>query len=109
MAFPLEITFRHMDPSETIEALIREKVAKLETFPDHILSCRVVVEPKGKHRQDGNLYDVRIDLTVPGEEIVISRQADEHTEYRDLNVALRDAFDSARRQLTDHVRRRQHQ
>ena len=55
---------------------------------------------------NGNLYEVRVDITVPGEEIVVTREPSPHTEYRDIHVALRDAFDSARRQLEDYVRRR---
>jgi len=95
-----------MDHSEQIETLVREKAGKLEKFADHIMSCRVVVEPAAKHHQHGNLYEVRIDLTVPHEEIVVTREPSEHTEYRDIRVALRDAFDSARRQLEDYLRRR---
>jgi ribosome-associated translation inhibitor RaiA len=45
---------------------------------------------------------VRIDLKVPGKEIVVNRDHDE-----DIYVALRDAFDVARRQLEDHARRQQ--
>ncbi len=106
MQLPLQISFRHMEHSETIEALVREKAAHLDTFAGHIMSCRVVVEPAGKHHKHGNLYEVRIDITVPGEEIAVTREPSEHTEYRDIHVALRDAFDSARRQLEDYVRRR---
>jgi cold shock CspA family protein/ribosome-associated translation inhibitor RaiA len=95
-----------MEHSEAIEALIRDKVAKLDASPDHIMGCRVVIEPAGKHHEHGNLYEVRIDITVPGEEIVVTREPSQHTQYRDIHVALRDAFDSARRQLEDYVRRR---
>lgn len=105
MQLPLQISFRHMEHSEQIEELIRDKAAHLDTFANHIMSCRVVVEPAGQHHRHGNLYEVRIDLTVPGEEIVVTRESGEHTEYRDIHVALRDAFDSARRQLEDYVRR----
>ena len=106
MQLPLQVSFRHMEPSEAIEALIRERAAKLDTFAHHIMSCRVVVEPAGKHHERGNLYEVRIDLTVPGEEIAVTREPSQHTEYKDIHVALRDAFDSARRKLEDYVRRR---
>jgi cold shock CspA family protein len=95
-----------MAHSDTIEALVRDKAAHLDTFADHIMSCRVVVEPAGKHHLHGNLYEVRIDLTVPGEEIAVTCEPSEHTEYKDIQVALRDAFDSARRRLEDYVRRR---
>ncbi len=106
MQLPLQVSFRHMEHSPTIEAAVREKAAHLDTFADHIMSCRVVVEPAGKHHLHGNLYEVRIDITVPGEEIAVTREPGEHTEYRDIQVALRDAFDSARRKLEDYVRRR---
>jgi cold shock CspA family protein/ribosome-associated translation inhibitor RaiA len=107
MQVPLQVSFRHMKHSEAIEALIREKAAKLDASPDHIMGCRVVVGPVGKHHEHGNLYEVRIDITVPGEEIVVTREPSQHTAYKDIQVALRDAFDSARRRLADYVRRRQ--
>src|SRR5581483_7827988 len=106
MQLPLQVSFRHMQPSEEIEAIVREKAAELDKFAGDIMSCRVVVEPAGKHHQHGNLYEVRIDLTLAGEEIAVTREPSEHTEYRDIRVALRDAFDSARRKLEDYVRRR---
>ncbi len=99
MQLPLQVSFRHMEHSETIEALVRRKAAKLDSFAEHITSCRVVIEPAGKHHVHGNLYEVRIDLTVPREEIAVTREPSEHTEYRDIHIALRDAFDAARRQL----------
>jgi cold shock CspA family protein len=95
-----------MEHSEAIEASVREKAAHLDVFADHIMGCRVVVQPASQHHKHGNLYEVRIDLTVPGEEIVVTREPSQHTEYRDIHVALRDAFDAARRQLEDYVRRR---
>jgi len=106
MQLPLQVSFRHMEHSEAIEALVREKAAELDKFAEDIMSCRVVVELAGKHHQHGNLYEVRIDITVPGEEIAVTREPSEHTEYRDIRVAMRDAFDTARRKLEDYVRRR---
>jgi cold shock CspA family protein len=43
---------------------------------------------------------------VPGKEIAVNREPPRHTAYKDLEVAIRDAFDSARRQLEDYLRRR---
>jgi len=104
MQLPLQVSFRHMKHSKPIEALIRDRAARLDTFADHIMSCRVVVEPAGKHQREGQLYAVRIDLTVPGKEIAVTHGPS--TEARDIHVALRDAFDAARRQLEDYERRR---
>jgi ribosomal subunit interface protein len=103
MQLPLEITFRNMERSEALENKVRERAEKLDRFADHIMSCRVVVEAPHKHHQKGNLYHVRIDITVPGKEIVVSREPDQHHAHEDANVAVRDAFDAARRQLEDYV------
>jgi cold shock CspA family protein/ribosome-associated translation inhibitor RaiA len=105
MQLPLQISFRHMEPSEDIEAVIRKKAARLNGFVDHIMSCRVVVEPAAKHHLRGNLYQVRLDITLRGGEIAVTREPSEHVEFKDIAVAIRDAFDSARRQLQDYVRR----
>lgn len=106
MQLPLQVSFRRMEHSDAIESLVRKRAAKLDTFAGHITGCRVVVGPTGKHHEHGNLYEVRIDLTLPGEEIVVTREPSQHTESKDIHLALRDAFDSARRQLEDYVRRR---
>jgi len=106
MQVPLQISFRHMEHSDEIEAIVRQKAALLDKFADHIMGCRVVVEPASQHHERGNLYEVRIDLTVPDEEIAVTREPSQHTQDRDIHVALREAFDSARRQLEDYARRR---
>jgi ribosomal subunit interface protein len=103
-----QITFHNLGPSTAIEGVVREKIAKLEEFCDRITGCRVVVEIPHRHHQHGNFYQVRIDLTVPGEEIIVNREAPPHTQYRDVHVAIRDAFDAARRKLEEYVRRRRH-
>lgn len=43
---------------------------------------------------------MRIDIGVPGNEIVVNRD-----NYEDVYVALRDAFDASKRQLDDYSRR----
>lgn len=106
MQIPLQITYRDMEPSEAVEANIREKVNKLEQFIDNITSCRVVIEAPHKHHHQGRLFSIRIDITLPGEEIVVTRSPDKHHAHEDIYVSIRDAFNAARRQLEDYVRRR---
>ena len=100
MQIPLQITIRDVEHSEALEAHIRGKVEKLEEFFKHITSCRVVVEVPHKHHHQGKQFNVRIDIGVPGSEIVVNR---DHAE--DVYVALRDAFDAAKRQLEDYARK----
>jgi ribosomal subunit interface protein len=99
MQVPLQIVVRSTPHSPALDARIREKALKLEEFAPRIISCRVTVEEGSKHRHQGRQFSVRIDLRVPGREIAVTR---EH--HEDVYVALRDAFDSAKRQLEDVVR-----
>ena len=100
MQTPLQITIRDVEHSEALETHIRGKVEKLEEFFKSIISCRVVVEMPHKHHHQGKQFNVRIDIGVPGSEIVVNR---DHAE--DIYVALRDAFDAAKRQLEDYARK----
>jgi len=106
MQAPLQITFRHMDSSEAVAARIRERAGELERFFDRIISCRVVVECRHPRRRQGNLFRVRVDLKIPGREIAVGRDPAAHHSHEDVYVAIRDAFDAARRALEDHVRER---
>lgn len=103
MQIPLQITFRDMDHSDAIEKAVREKSEKLDQFAD-IMSCRVVVQMINKHQHKGTMYHVSIDITVPGKEIVVSRDRGVDHSHEDVYVAIRDAFNAARRQLQDHHR-----
>lgn len=76
MKIPLQITVRDIEHSAALETHIREKVKKLEEFCDHITSCRVVIEEPHKHHHQGKQFNVRIDIGVPGNEIVVSHDHD---------------------------------
>lgn len=106
MQIPLQITFKDIPQSDAVEARIREKVEKLERFVAQIMHCRVTVEVPHLHHHKGNLYNIRIDVTLPGNEIVSNRRPDEHHAHEDIYVAIRDAFAATQRQLEDYVRRR---
>ncbi len=107
MKLPLQISFHNLQHSEKIESRILEEAARLDDFCDRIMSCRVVVDVPHLHHVSGNICQVRIDIKVPGEEIVVTHEPPEHDpSYENINVAIRDAFDSARRQLEDDVRRK---
>lgn len=106
MQIPVEITFRGMPRWEKADTEVRAHAAELERFFDRITSCRVLIEAPHQHQQKGQLYHVRVDLTVPGREIVVKRDPSEHRPHEDLYLAIRDAFRAARRQLQDYVRER---
>ena len=105
MQTQLQVHFRNMDHSEALEDDIRARAMKLEQFFDKIISCHVTVEAPHKHQSKGIIYHVRIAMTVPGRELAINRDHSENQAHEDPYVAVRDAFDSARRLLQDYSRK----
>jgi cold shock CspA family protein/ribosome-associated translation inhibitor RaiA len=123
MQSPLQITFRNMTPSATIEEWIRDEADKLDSFYKRVMGCRVAIEVPHRHHRKGSPYHIRIDLTVPGEEIVVKREPSlshrarqlgetgikKHLEvktlHKNLRLAINDAFRAAGRRLQDYARR----
>ena len=108
MQLPLQITFRHMEPSPALETRIRELASRLEKISAHIVRCHVIVEPPAHHQHRGFLYDFGIDITLPDEEVAIRHSHPADHAHEDPYVALRDAFRAARRRLEDYERKRRH-
>jgi ribosomal subunit interface protein len=99
---PLEIAFHGIPSSEAVEAAIRERFAKLEKHYDRLVACRVSVEALHRQHRTGNLFEVHIDMLVPGAELVVSKppqKAKERYANPDVYVSIREAFDAAERQL----------
>ena len=105
MQIPLEINFRNMDPSDAVETKVSELAEKLERYHGRIMACRVVIEASHKHKHKGGVYHVRIDLTVPGNEIVINRESHQNRLHEDVYVVVRDAFKAAYRKLETYAAR----
>lgn len=106
MQIPPEISLRRVPRPEALLETIYERADWLERFHPRITSCRVLVEPSHLRHHEGNLFHVRIDVTVPGQEIVVKRDPPEHQAHEDLDVAVHDAFDAVRRRLQDDRRER---
>ncbi len=105
MQVPLKISYRHMDASEALSALIAEETEKLEQVCDRITSCRVTVEQPHLHHRKGRHFRVRVDVGIPGASIVVGRDRTHDWHHRDARAAVYDAFKSAERQLHDRIGR----
>jgi cold shock CspA family protein/ribosome-associated translation inhibitor RaiA len=105
MKSPLQITIHNIPHADDLESIVRKHAEKLEEFVDHIMSCHIVVDVPHRHHKTGNLYQVRIDIKVPHDEIAVSTEPSARMSAKDVHVAIRDAFDAAKRQLEDYVRR----
>jgi ribosome-associated translation inhibitor RaiA len=105
MNLPLQVTYRGMTASDGVDKLIRDRAAKLEQYFDRITSCRVLLEVPHRHQSKGRLFNLRIDIGVPGTEIVVNRTPPSHNENEDVQVAIREGFDIAKRELLEYAGR----
>jgi len=96
----VQITVRDIPNSTSLESHIREKAQKLAQYYHRIIHCRVVVEMPQKHKNQGKLFNVRIDVSVPGKELVVNRNQNE-----DPYIALRDALHAMQRKLEAYARK----
>lgn len=97
MQQPLQVTFHNLPSSAALESEIRARVARLEALDGRIIGCRVVVDSPHRNQAKGKTYAIRIEMQVPGHEIVVAREP-----VGDFRIALNEAFDIARRRLKDH-------
>lgn len=122
MNWPLQITYRRLKPTADVEESIRDEAEKLDTFYNRILACRVAVEVPHRHRRKGDTYHIRIDIKVPGGEVVVNREPSRASEIRhlgesaaskqlevgtpqkNLRAAIKSAFRTAGRRLQDYAR-----
>lgn len=104
MQTPLQITFRDIPQSDAVESYVRTRAEKLERFSNRITGCHVMIETPHRHKSHGHHHRVRIDIVVPGNELVITRDPPGRKDQEDLYASIDAAFDDAQRVLEDHVR-----
>lgn len=96
-----QITYRGMAHSPAFDDRIRELAGKLEDFNPKITSCHVTVDERDRHKRKGKHFEVRVDVHVPGSEIVASIKQSE-----DPYVAATEAFHVLMRQLDEALDKR---
>lgn len=97
---PIEVTIKDIPNTESVESRINKKAEKLTQFYDRIEFCKVVVNAAQKHKHQGKLYTVHIEMGVPGKTLVAN-----HNFNQNLYIGIRQAFDAIKRQLEDYVRK----
>src|SRR5689334_5915496 len=85
MLSPLQITFRHMPPSDAVASRIRAEAAKLNRYYRRITGCQVVVEAPHQHHKRGCAFHIRVELGLPREKIVIRHTPSFHRVLADVD------------------------
>lgn len=110
MQLPVNITYRGLDKSESIENLVLDRAGRLEKFCDHINRCDVAIEQPNHAHQKGNPFRVRIDVTVaPRHELVAEEEQRDNGSHEPLLKAIHDAFKTMERELRRVVDKQRHE
>ena len=99
MNFPLTITFHNMPRSIQIEEEVQAHAKRLAKVHPRIQQCEVILDLPHHHRNKGNEFQVKIRLGIPGHTMALTSSATRHCDHTDVHKVVRDAFDSARRQV----------
>ncbi len=101
-----QITFLNTPPSPALEEHVMARIEGLEQLFERITSCRVFIEAPARHHRKGGVYQVRVELHVPGEHLVVGRPTHHQASHEDPYAAVDDAFRALRRQLEGHLQKR---
>jgi ribosome-associated translation inhibitor RaiA len=101
MPSPITLTFRHTDHSSALEARARELGERLQRYGERITQCHMTIEGSRGGHGSGTPFVVQIDLAVPGAQIHADSLQMDGAGHRDIYLALRDAFNNAKRQLQE--------
>jgi hypothetical protein len=98
----LQVVFQGCEPSDSVRANIEREFEGLETHDDSITSGRVTVIGPGDHHRHGAGYQIHILLTMPPKKnVVVNHSPTDGKSHEHAEVAVKDAFAAARRQIED--------
>lgn len=100
----LQVSFQGCPHSDEVERACEREVAKLETFCDALTNGSVVIRQPHHRHHKGDLFEVHVTLHMPGRVVTVNRAPPEHAKSEHIEIALREAFDTARRRLQDEMR-----
>lgn len=107
MDAPIEVIFRHFEPSDRIRAKIDELVGRLDKLDREVISGRVVIDGKNKigHK---SVVSVNVELTYPGGVAIGKRSGEFPSPFgqQTFDTALTEAFHSASMQVAEHFEKR---
>ena len=96
MTMANQVTYRDLDTSQALNAIIEKRLQKLERYSGNIQHSRVVLESPHNHKHKGKQYRATVEIDIKGSPITVSQNDSS------IHVAVRDAFNVAERKLKSH-------
>ena len=97
MTMANQVTYRDLDTSQALNAIIEKRLQKLERYSNDIQHSRVVLDSPHNHKHKGKQYRATVEIAVKGSPITVSQND------ASIHVAVRDAFNIAERKLKSYA------
>lgn len=94
MNYPIHIRFAGLEPSIALATVAEVHAYGLPWVESEIMICWIGIHCDPEYVQVGGPYSVRVDVSLPGHELVTRR-----TQHQDMYLALNHAFEDMGRQL----------
>lgn len=102
-----EITYRDVSRSEWIDDYVDRYMEKLDRICDDIVACRIAIERVQHHKEKGNPYRVRVEVTLPGKkDLVADKRGPVGDPQVQLRPIIRQAFEAVEKQLKKQMAKR---
>ena len=109
MVAPLDIVWKNIDKSETIEQTVRARADELERLCPRIVALHVFIEEPRRREWRGDLLSIRIRIGVPDDYLTVDHNLHTPQRHEEMSIAVAAAFDAARRRVEDYLRARRGQ
>lgn len=89
----VDVLYRDLDFSPSLNETIIKKLEKLNRFSDKITHSRVVLGTPHNHKHKGKQFRACIEIDLKGHPIAVTQ------DNESIHLAVRDAFNSAERKV----------
>lgn len=94
------ISYRNLDASPAVDAIIGRRTRKLEQIFDRIVGCELALEALQKRKRHGRTVRARLIVHIPGPDLAVARTVAQGSARDDLILAVNRAFSAAEKMLT---------
>lgn len=95
------ITWRNIQRSEAVDAIIRKRIDAIEKFCPDAVGLRVTLDAPQKPRRAGRGFDVRLHLEVPGPDLDVARTVRHGHAADDIIRAVNATFSALEKRIKE--------
>lgn len=93
------ISYRNIDSSPAVAAIVEKRIAALERISGRLTGCDVVIEAPQKRKVHGRVFRVHLNLHMPGPDLAVSRSVSHGSATDNVLLAVNRAFSAAEKAL----------